>query len=33
MKRTKKDLAELWDLASSCGHDQDTNLHKHYHDE
>ncbi len=22
--------AELWDLSSSCGHDEDTNMHEHY---
>lgn len=23
-------LAKLWDLSSSCGHDEDTNMHEHY---
>ncbi len=23
-------LAELWDLSSSCGHEEDTNMHEHY---
>lgn len=23
-------LAELWDLSSSCGHAEDTNMHQHY---
>ncbi|MEK6860858.1 MAG: hypothetical protein AABY07_02705, partial [Nanoarchaeota archaeon] len=23
-------LAELWDISSSCGHDEDLNMHKHY---
>lgn len=26
-------LAELWDLSSSCGHDGDTNMHEHYENE
>jgi len=25
-----KQLAELWDLSSSCGHKEDTNMHQHY---
>jgi hypothetical protein len=25
-------LAELWDLSSSCGHDEDTNMQEHYKD-
>jgi hypothetical protein len=25
-------IAELWDLSSSCGHDEDTNMAKHYDD-
>jgi len=25
-----EDIAELWDVSSSCGHDEDTNMHKHY---
>ncbi len=24
------DIAELWDTSSSCGHDEDTNMYKHY---
>ncbi len=27
---TAEQLAELWDLSSSCGHDEDTNMHQHY---
>jgi hypothetical protein len=23
-------IAELWDISSSCGHSEDTNLHQHY---
>lgn len=23
-------VAELWDISSSCGHDEDTNMHQHY---
>jgi hypothetical protein len=23
-------ISELWDLSSSCGHDEDTNMHEHY---
>lgn len=26
-------LAELWDLSSSCGHAEDTDMHEHYKDE
>ncbi len=25
-----EELAQLWDLSSSCGHDEDTNMQKHY---
>ncbi len=25
-----KQLTELWDLSSSCGHEEDTNMHEHY---
>lgn len=27
---TTEDVAELWDTSSSCGHDEDTNMHQHY---
>lgn len=27
---TAEQLAELWDLSSSCGHDEDTNFAQHY---
>ena len=27
---TAEELAELWDLSSSCGHQQDTNMIQHY---
>lgn len=23
-------IAQMWDLSSSCGHDEDTNMHQHY---
>ncbi len=26
----KSQIAELWDTSSSCGHEEDTNMHKHY---
>lgn len=27
---TAEQTAELWDLSSSCGHDEDVNMHQHY---
>lgn len=27
---TSDQIAELWDLSSSCGHDEDTNMNQHY---
>jgi len=26
----KNQIAELWDISSSCGHDEDTNMNQHY---
>lgn len=27
---SENQIAELWDLSSSCGHDEDTNMNQHY---
>ena len=27
---SSEELAELWDLSSSCGHEEDTNMYQHY---
>jgi len=29
---TAEDVAELWDLSSSCGHAEDTNMNEHYNE-